>query len=131
MPSSRSNIILTILAAFACFEGSFYEPFMGSAAVFFNLSPQLNGSKAYISDMNQELVYAFTAVQQHKEALIVKLEEYQFLHNEEFGNDQEKRKEFYYSIRELDRQDGAGCDATACDVTAALRIAPSAGGVTN
>lgn len=88
------------------FKGTFYEPFMGSAAVFFNLSSQLVPHKVHLSDMNQELIYAFIAVQQYTTELIHKLSEYQTIHNETHGQDQEKRKEFYYSIRELDRQEG-------------------------
>lgn len=88
------------------FSGKYYEPFMGSAAVFFNLSPSLINTEAFISDINFELVNTFLAVQNHIEDLIEALREYEYLHNVKYASNMDKRKEFYYSIRELDRQQG-------------------------
>jgi DNA adenine methylase len=49
---------------------TYYEPFLGSGAVFFALAP----SRAVLSDLNPELVNAFRMVQREPEDLIARLE---------------------------------------------------------
>jgi len=70
----------------ATFE-SYYEPFMGGAALFFEIQSRIN--RAYLSDINFDLVITFKAVQKDPEALIVKLEE----HARKDSDD------YYYKIR--------------------------------
>lgn len=70
---------------------TYYEPFLGGGAVFFNLLPE----KAVISDYNEELMYAYECFKNDKyfNLMIEDLITHQNNHNEEY----------YYLIRDLDR----------------------------
>lgn len=67
------------------------EPFMGSAAIFFALRP----NRAFLSDINHELINLFHVVRDHPAALHSALAVHQRLHSESY----------YYSIREIDQVD--------------------------
>lgn len=71
---------------------TYFEPFVGGGALFFRLQPK----KAIINDLNKDLYFAYTCFQAESdfEKLIALLDEYQAKHSEEF----------YYQVRELDRQ---------------------------
>ena len=71
----------------------YHEPFLGGGALFFYLAPQLiaQGKKAYLSDLNPELVNVYRCVRDHVEALIEQLAEHQALHSETH----------YYAVRSL------------------------------
>ena len=71
-------------------RGRYIEPFMGAAAVFFFVAPQ----KSLLNDINQELVNCFCVVRDEIDELLERLSNYYY------------DKNFYYKIRELDRQDG-------------------------
>lgn len=64
---------------------TYYEPFLGGAALFFNLQPQ----QAFLSDINAELINAYCCVKDEVEALILLLEEHQLKHS----------KDYYYQMR--------------------------------
>lgn len=68
--------------------GDFYEAFVGGGALFFHLQDRL--TKAYLSDVNFELVMAFNVVKKDPETLIEILKKHQENHNEEY----------YYKIRD-------------------------------
>ncbi len=68
---------------------SYFEPFFGGGAVFFELSPQ----KAIINDVNSELINTYEVVKNNVDELIYHLK----LHI----ND----KEYYYNIRNFDRKE--------------------------
>jgi len=70
----------------------YYEPFVGGGALFFELSPQLNG--AHLSDTNLHLALTYKVVQQDVEALIERLK----IHKEKHS------KDYYYSVRKLGKQ---------------------------
>lgn len=53
------------------YSGRYWEPFMGSAAVFFELMPK----QAVLSDANPELVVCFQQVAQHPEAIMELLDQ--------------------------------------------------------
>ncbi len=55
--------------------GDYHEPFLGGGALFFHLAPQLQaqGKKAYLSDLNPELVNVYVCVRDDVEALIERL----------------------------------------------------------
>jgi DNA adenine methylase len=61
----------TLVALAPPFSGTYWEPFMGSAAVFFELAP----SKAVLSDANEELVICFQQVAADPEAVMALLDE--------------------------------------------------------
>lgn len=79
----------------------YYEPFLGSGAVFFKLkSKGLIPGTAYLSDINPELINAYTIVRDRPEELIAALnnlvdqfQEQPFL---------EAKKKFYYSVRAVE-----------------------------
>jgi len=69
---------------------TYYEPFAGAGAVFFNLQPQ----KAVINDINAQLINVYFVIKDNVEELIL------YLKNHEKNND----KEYFYKIRNLDRE---------------------------
>jgi DNA adenine methylase len=70
---------------------SYFEPFFGGGALFFQLLPK----NAYINDLNAELINLYTIFQNPTflKSLIKELRNYEKRHSEEF----------YYQIRGLDR----------------------------
>ncbi len=66
--------------------GAYLEPFLGGGAVFFHLLPQ----EAALSDLNEELMNVYWAVQNEVETLMNQLDRH----------DQRKmEKEYYYETR--------------------------------
>jgi DNA adenine methylase len=65
---------------------NFFEPFLGSGAVLFYLQPK----RAYISDLNKELINAYIAIRDDYERVVCLLKIHQSLHS----------REYYYKVRE-------------------------------
>ena len=65
---------------------TYYEPFLGGAAVFFYLNPP----SATLTDINAELVNAYRCVQDNVEELILNLEAHQLRHC----------RDYYYQVRQ-------------------------------
>ena len=63
----------------------YHEPFFGGGALFFYLAPQLRrqGKRAFLSDLNPELVNVYQCVRDQVEALIEQLAVYQRGHSEQ------------------------------------------------
>jgi len=68
---------------------TYYEPFVGAGAVFFELQPK----KAVINDFNEQLILTYNVIKENVENLILLLKKYQKKNNEEY----------FYEIRNLDR----------------------------
>jgi DNA adenine methylase len=68
---------------------TYYEPFIGAGAVFFDLQPQ----RAVINDFNTQLILTYRAIKENVEELIASLAQ----HKEKNG------KAYFYEIRNLDR----------------------------
>jgi len=68
---------------------TYYEPFVGAGAVFFELQPK----RAVINDSNGQLILTYNAIKKNAEDLILLLQKYQKRNN----------KEYFYKIRNLDR----------------------------
>ena len=85
---------------------TYYEPFVGAGAVFFDLLP----TRAVINDFNVQLVLTYKAIRKNLDELILLLKEHQEKHN----------KEYYYRIRDMDR-DEAKFNALS-DVDKAARL---------
>ncbi|HEX8747755.1 MAG TPA: DNA adenine methylase [Pyrinomonadaceae bacterium] len=81
----------------------YFEPFLGAAAVLFDIQPQT----AIINDANTELINCYRVIKHDPEGLIVKLREHK------------NEKKYYYRVRELDRDLSF---ATLTDVERAARI---------
>jgi DNA adenine methylase len=67
--------------------GAYYEPFVGGGALFFELCDKLPA--AYLSDMNQNLIFAYQAIKKDPDQLIALLDKHAAKHN----------KEYYYEVR--------------------------------
>jgi DNA adenine methylase len=74
---------------------SYFEPFVGGGALFFEMKKQglLDGKQVYLSDKNEELINAYKVIQYSPQKLIDELLVFE----------KEHTKDFYYHIRELDR----------------------------
>jgi len=68
---------------------TYYEPFVGAGAVLFDIQPK----RAIINDFNEQLITTYKVIRDNVEELIILLKEYKERNSEEY----------YYSIRELDR----------------------------
>lgn len=66
---------------------AYCEPFLGGGAMLFYIQPEV----AYINDINSGLMNVYNVIKYYPEALIAELSGY------------ENTAEFYYSIREIDR----------------------------
>ena len=75
--------------------GRYFEPFVGSGAVFFDLtgSGRLDGHRAYLTDSNTDLVGCYEAVRDHPAELLAQLERLARGHAAD-------SREHFYRIRE-------------------------------
>lgn len=68
---------------------TYYEPFLGGGAVLFDLQPK----KAVVNDINEELINVYIVIRDNVEELIEELKKHK----------ENNSKEYYYEVRELDR----------------------------
>ena len=73
--------------------GTYYEPFLGGGALLFHILTDKNGQKCSISDLNSDLVLAYTTIRDRIDALITSLKNHE-------RNYQKDSESYYYSIRE-------------------------------
>ncbi|MBN1964927.1 MAG: Dam family site-specific DNA-(adenine-N6)-methyltransferase, partial [Anaerolineae bacterium] len=73
---------------------AYFEPFLGSGAVFFYLRGRGFASEYHLSDSNAELINAFLAVRDRLDELIDRLKGHESAHS----------REHYYAVRAWDRQ---------------------------
>lgn len=71
----------------------YFEPFVGSGAVFFYIIQKYNPKEILISDINEELINTYQVIKNNVEELILKLKELKKLHVSESKN-------HYYTVRE-------------------------------
>jgi DNA adenine methylase len=83
LPELRKHIPVTY--------NRYWEPFLGGGALLFDLQPQ----EATITDLNPELVNAYTVVKDNLDKLIFHLTQHEENHNEDY----------YYDVRSCDRND--------------------------
>lgn len=75
----------------------FYEPFLGSGAVFFWVAQHCAIKKAYLNELNPEIYLCYIAIKKDVEAVIANLKEY----NAQYKSSTDKdREELYYEVRE-------------------------------
>lgn len=75
---------------------TFYEPFLGSGAVFFDIAQNFDIECAYLYDINEELILTYRVIQKDVSALIDLLYRYQ---RNYLKLDKNKRQEFFYDQR--------------------------------
>ena len=73
--------------------GTYYEPFLGGGALLFHILADKNGQKCSISDLNSDLVLAYTTIRDRIDSLIASLKNHE-------KNYQKNSESYYYSIRE-------------------------------
>ena len=73
--------------------GTYYEPFLGGGALLFHILTDKNSQKCSISDLNSDLVLAYTTIRDRIDSLIVSLKNHE-------KNYQKNSESYYYSIRE-------------------------------
>ncbi len=80
---------------------TYIEPFVGGGAVFFWITQNFpNIKKAVINDINQDLINSHITIKDNVLELIKVLKNIEKEYHS-FGNNLQKQKEYYYSIREL------------------------------
>jgi len=71
---------------------NYFEPFLGSGAVFFHVKQKFKPKKCFLSDVNEDLINTFKAVKEQPEALIKLLKEHKAKDNSrEYFNQQRER----------------------------------------
>ena len=73
--------------------GTYYEPFIGGGALLFHILTERDGQKCSISDLNSDLVLAYTTIRNRIDDLISSLKS----HEKNYRKDS---KVYYYSVRE-------------------------------
>ena len=72
--------------------GTYFEPFLGGGALLFHMLTERNGQKCSISDLNSDLVLAYTTIRDRVDSLISSLKSHE-------RNYQKDSKSYYYSVR--------------------------------
>jgi DNA adenine methylase len=88
----KSRLVSRIVQRLPESIGTYYEPFVGGAAVFFALASQGRFKRAVLGDLNRDLVDVYKGVKQNVNAVITLLEDYRRRHS----------RETYYETRQLD-----------------------------
>jgi len=87
----------------------YYEPFLGGGAVFFDIISRYPVEKAYLYDINEELILVYQVVQQKVEELIAQLRVYETTYKVLMP---EKRNEMYYDVRNQYNEERTKIDHT-------------------
>lgn len=83
----KRQLIETLLPLFPKKITTYCEPFVGGGALLFNLQPK----KAYINDINNELIRVYSVIKNDVEALIDSLQTFK------------NESDFFYEVRDWDR----------------------------
>lgn len=74
----------------------YFEPFIGGGALFFYIISNYNVKKAFISDINEDLILAYKVIKQYPEELIIELDK--LIKN--WPKSQKDKEEVYYPLRD-------------------------------
>ncbi len=85
-PGGKRWLLKKFPELFSIQFNNYYEPFLGSGAVFFYLCPK----NAVLSDVNEELINVYTQMRDYPQLLVEQLKLHQAKHS----------KEYYYKIRD-------------------------------
>lgn len=86
----KTQLLDELLARMPTHFNNYYEPFVGSGALFFALCRLGRIRHAYLSDINAELIDTYLALRDHVQEVINFLSQFPY------------SKEFYYYLRSLD-----------------------------
>lgn len=85
-PGGKRWLLKKLPEIFSIQFNNYYEPFLGSGAVFFHLCPE----ESVLSDVNEELINLFVQMRDHPQELAKQLQAHQKKHS----------KAYYYEIRD-------------------------------
>ena len=85
----------------------FYEPFLGSGAVFFWVAQHCAIRKAYLNELNPEIYLCYVTIKKDVEAVIKSLRDYDDRYKSAAATD---REELYYEVREEYNSSRLGID---------------------
>lgn len=75
---------------------NYVEPFLGGGAVFFDIAQKFNIERAYLSDINKDLILTYQVIQQQPDNLLEYLAHYQKCYDQ---TEQEQRNELFLTLR--------------------------------
>ncbi len=75
---------------------NYVEPFLGGGAVFFDIAQKFNIERAYLSDINKDLILTYQVIQQQPDDLLEYLAHYQKRYDQ---TEQEQRNELFLTMR--------------------------------
>ena len=75
---------------------NYYEPFLGGGAVFFHISNKYKIKKAFLYDINDELIITYLTIKNAVDDLLINLKE---LKEEYLSLNFDDREKFFYNIR--------------------------------
>jgi len=76
---------------------NYYEPFVGGGAVFFDIAQNYEIERAFLYDINDELILTYLVIQKDVQKLI----EFLFRYDKQYKKlSEEDRKQYYYEMRE-------------------------------
>ncbi len=90
----KTRLIPTILGRLPTQIATYYEPFVGGAAVFFALAAEKRFKRAVLADKNADLIDVYKGVKNDVDGVITLLRDYARRHNQDT----------YYATRELSPQ---------------------------
>ena len=83
----KRQLFETFMPMFPKKISTYCEPFLGGGAIFFGLQPK----KAYVNDINKDLMRVYEVIRDDVESLIEVLSTFR------------NESDFFYSVRDLDR----------------------------
>jgi DNA adenine methylase len=102
IPGGKRRLASKIIENFPQNFGTYYEPFLGGAAIFWELYKQNSFGKAVLSDTNPELILTYTEIKANPETVLATLKVHDLEHKKRLGESKELAKEYYYKIRSLE-----------------------------
>ena len=88
----KTQLLLEFKKLYPKHYGSYFESFLGSGAVFFNIRPK----EAFLNDANRILISTYKYIKRGPDKLISQLSK---LQDDYYKMDEVEREEFYYMIR--------------------------------
>ena len=97
----KTQLLPQLLAAVPAEIDTYYEPFLGGAALFFALEEKGAFERAVLADINPDLINAYTQVRDKAGKVIVALRRHQ---REYLSRNEKRRADYYYEVRSEHRR---------------------------